>query len=229
MWPDCHRPGPGFYRASAPLRRDTFTVPDDAGARRGSAPRYLASWRSLPGAAWKETDACPLPASDRLRRPGPACPLLGRRAGLRARAAPDWSSPPGTTTTATSGCPRRTWVSGRTASPTRQGHGPRIWFQVVPDAKAVKNRLHLDIHASGGRTDPIETRRQRVDAEASRLRRPGRHHHRRHVPGRARPLRGRDDGPGGQRVRYQLTSPAAAAPHGGPAVTPAPASRCRTA
>src|SRR5437870_13908282 len=30
------------------------------------------------------------------------------------------------------------------------GHGPRIWFHVVPDAKVVKNRLHLDIHASGG-------------------------------------------------------------------------------
>ena len=50
-----------------------------------------------------------------------------------------------------------------------QGHGPAIWFQVVPETKAVKNRLHLDIHASGGRTVPIETRRQRVDAEASRL------------------------------------------------------------
>ncbi len=50
-----------------------------------------------------------------------------------------------------------------------QGHGPRIWFQVVPETKAAKNRLHLDIHASGGRTVPIETRRQRVDAEASRL------------------------------------------------------------
>lgn len=50
-----------------------------------------------------------------------------------------------------------------------QGHGPRIWFQVVPDTKAVKNRLHLDIHASGERTDPIKARRQRVDAEAKRL------------------------------------------------------------
>jgi hypothetical protein len=50
-----------------------------------------------------------------------------------------------------------------------QGHGRRIWFQVVSEAKAVKNRLHLDIHASGGRTVPIGTRRQRVDAETSRL------------------------------------------------------------
>jgi hypothetical protein len=50
-----------------------------------------------------------------------------------------------------------------------QGHGPHIWFQVVPETKAIKNRLHLDIHASGGRTNPIEVRKQRVDAEASRL------------------------------------------------------------
>jgi len=49
------------------------------------------------------------------------------------------------------------------------GHGPDIWFQVVPDVKAIKNRLHLDINASGGRANPIEVRRQRVDAEASRL------------------------------------------------------------
>ena len=50
-----------------------------------------------------------------------------------------------------------------------EGRGPRIWFQRVPDAKTVKNRLHLDIHASGGRGAPLEVRRQRVDTEASRL------------------------------------------------------------
>ena len=49
------------------------------------------------------------------------------------------------------------------------GGGPRIWFQVVPEPKNVKNRLHLDVHVSGGRAVPIETRRQRVDAEARRL------------------------------------------------------------
>jgi hypothetical protein len=49
------------------------------------------------------------------------------------------------------------------------GRGPNIWFQVVPEAKTVKNRLHIDIHASGERTDPIEVRRSRVDAEAERL------------------------------------------------------------
>jgi hypothetical protein len=50
------------------------------------------------------------------------------------------------------------------------GEGPRVWIQVVPDAKTTSNRLHLDIHASGGRDLPIETRKQRVDAEALRLR-----------------------------------------------------------
>jgi len=49
------------------------------------------------------------------------------------------------------------------------GRGPRIWFQVVPERKTVKNRLHLDISVGGGRAVPIETRRQRVDAEAARL------------------------------------------------------------
>jgi hypothetical protein len=50
-----------------------------------------------------------------------------------------------------------------------EGGGPRIWFQVVPESKTVKNRLHLDIHVGGGRAVPIATRRERVDAEARRL------------------------------------------------------------
>src|SRR5947209_1067847 len=55
-----------------------------------------------------------------------------------------------------------------------RGEGPRIWFYLVPDAKTVKNRLHLDVHASGGagptdRSVPLDERTQRVDAEARRL------------------------------------------------------------
>jgi hypothetical protein len=49
------------------------------------------------------------------------------------------------------------------------GHGPSIWFHVVSEFKTVKNRLHLDIHASGARADPIAMRKRRVDAEARRL------------------------------------------------------------
>ena len=55
------------------------------------------------------------------------------------------------------------------------GEGPRIWFRADEEAKVVKNRLHLDIHVSSGRTVldgrsvPLATRRERVDAEARRL------------------------------------------------------------
>ena len=49
------------------------------------------------------------------------------------------------------------------------GEGPRIWFQVVPERKSVKNRLHIDVNASGGRGSPLEVRRERVEAEAARL------------------------------------------------------------
>ena len=54
-----------------------------------------------------------------------------------------------------------------------RGQGPRIWFQVVPERKTGKNRWHIDIGVGGTREVPIETRRQRVDAEAARLARLG--------------------------------------------------------
>ena len=50
-----------------------------------------------------------------------------------------------------------------------EGAGPDIWFQVVPERKSIKNRLHIDLHASGGRDAPLETRRERVEAEVARL------------------------------------------------------------
>ncbi|GAA1888508.1 VOC family protein [Streptantibioticus ferralitis] len=50
-----------------------------------------------------------------------------------------------------------------------RGTGPRIWFQPVPEGKSVKNRLHLDIRASGGREVPLAIRKERIDAEVLRL------------------------------------------------------------
>jgi hypothetical protein len=47
--------------------------------------------------------------------------------------------------------------------------GPRVWFQEVPESKSVKNRIHFDLLVGGGRTVPIEQRRERVRTEASRL------------------------------------------------------------
>jgi len=49
------------------------------------------------------------------------------------------------------------------------GQGPRIWFQIVPEKKSIKNRIHIDVNASGGRDVSLETRRERVEAEAARL------------------------------------------------------------
>ena len=50
-----------------------------------------------------------------------------------------------------------------------EGRGPTIWFQVVPEGKTVKNRLHLDLFVGGGRTVPMQTRRERVDAKVATL------------------------------------------------------------
>jgi hypothetical protein len=48
------------------------------------------------------------------------------------------------------------------------GAGPSLWFQIVPEPKTVKNRLHLDLLVAG-RGTPIAERRRIVDAEVERL------------------------------------------------------------
>ena len=50
-----------------------------------------------------------------------------------------------------------------------EGRGPNIWFQGVPEAKVVKNRLHLDLKVSGGRSIPMVTRKERVDVKVAIL------------------------------------------------------------
>jgi hypothetical protein len=53
-----------------------------------------------------------------------------------------------------------------------KGVGPPIWFQPVPEAKSVKNRLHLDIHVGRdeeGVKSPYAERRKRVRAKADQL------------------------------------------------------------
>ena len=49
------------------------------------------------------------------------------------------------------------------------GDGPRIYFQRVPEPKAGKNRLHLDLNVGGGPDAPLVARRTRVDQAAQRL------------------------------------------------------------
>lgn len=47
------------------------------------------------------------------------------------------------------------------------GSGPRIFFQQVPEPKAGKNRVHLDLNVSAGRTG--DERLAALRAEAERL------------------------------------------------------------
>lgn len=49
------------------------------------------------------------------------------------------------------------------------GQGPRVWFQHVPEPKATKNRIHLDLKVGGGRDVPLAVRTQRVTATVDRL------------------------------------------------------------
>lgn len=67
------------------------------------------------------------------------------------------------------GLPEEYLVDGADRISDPDGRGPAVWFNVVEEPKQVKNRLHLDIHASGERADAFELRRERVDAEAVRL------------------------------------------------------------
>jgi hypothetical protein len=58
--------------------------------------------------------------------------------------------------------------SDRLHDPT--GAGPSIWFQVVPEPKAGKNRLHLDVYPTGrDRTLPWDRRTALVDARVGEL------------------------------------------------------------
>jgi catechol 2,3-dioxygenase-like lactoylglutathione lyase family enzyme len=47
------------------------------------------------------------------------------------------------------------------------GTGPRVFFQRVPEGKAAKNRLHLDVRAAPGAVG--EERMAALEAEADRL------------------------------------------------------------
>ena len=49
------------------------------------------------------------------------------------------------------------------------GDGPRLFFQRVPEPKTTKNRVHLDLHAGGGPSVPVEEQRTNVRAAVARL------------------------------------------------------------
>jgi hypothetical protein len=66
------------------------------------------------------------------------------------------------------GVPESEWNSAN-AVIDRDGNGPRIYFQRVPERKVVKNRVHLDLNVSGPPGVPLEERKVRVNREVERL------------------------------------------------------------
>ena len=50
-----------------------------------------------------------------------------------------------------------------------QADGITLLFVTVPDAKTVKNRVHVDLLAGGGPAVDLEVQRERVAAEVARL------------------------------------------------------------
>lgn len=55
----------------------------------------------------------------------------------------------------------------RSAIEDPDGHGPRLFFQQVPEDKVAKNRVHLDVRAAPGLTG--EARMAALEAECERL------------------------------------------------------------
>ncbi|HEX2221375.1 MAG TPA: VOC family protein [Candidatus Limnocylindria bacterium] len=70
------------------------------------------------------------------------------------------------------GIPESEWNSA-SAVVDPDGHGPRIYFQRVPEGKVVKNRVHLDLNVGAGQAAGLEEHQRRVDAEVERLQRLG--------------------------------------------------------
>ena len=66
------------------------------------------------------------------------------------------------------GIPESQWNS-RSAVVDPDAAGPRIFLQRVPESKTVKNRVHLDIRASGSPQTEGPERRARIDAKTDEL------------------------------------------------------------
>ncbi|WP_327713007.1 VOC family protein [Streptomyces sp. NBC_00464] len=64
--------------------------------------------------------------------------------------------------------PEEEWDDGAYLSDP-DGEGPALSFMKVPESKAGKNRLHLDVQAGGGREVPWEVRWPRVLEALGRL------------------------------------------------------------
>jgi len=66
------------------------------------------------------------------------------------------------------GVPKKEWNDvAYLADPA--GQGPTLSFLKVPEAKASKNRVHLDLKVGAGRHQPAKKRRSRIENAVGRL------------------------------------------------------------
>ena len=77
--------------------------------------------------------------------------------------APDWP-----TGLRAQGVPEDQWGAGFALDNDDETQ-PRIFLQRVPESKAAKNRVHLDLLAGGGAGVPLAEQQQRVAAAVQRL------------------------------------------------------------
>jgi hypothetical protein len=66
------------------------------------------------------------------------------------------------------GVPSEDWTKYAAVVPPPGVDGPRLYFQKVPEPKAAKNRVHLDLPVAARGTPP-EERRARLEQEIARL------------------------------------------------------------
>ena len=66
------------------------------------------------------------------------------------------------------GIPEENW-NDASAVEDPDGDGPRLFFQKVPEGKAAKNRMHMDLNVSGAQGTPLDERKTRILAEVARL------------------------------------------------------------
>ena len=99
------------------------------------------------------------------------------------------------------GIPQERWNDASAVDPDNRG--PRLYFQRVPEAKTTKNRVHLDLNASGAHGTPLAERRRRIDVEVGAAAGGGRDQA--GDAGGGRGVCGQHGRPRGQRVRRSVT------------------------
>src|SRR5262249_26083480 len=130
-------------------------APKPFGSSKTTWPSTAFASPDIPAPGYCQTDGSTMPARFQLVIDCQDPELLARFwAGARGYSLdpPPEGSGPGDHGRRDLGLPDRELGSGADSIIDPAGGGPRIWFHVMPDAKVVKNRLHLDIHVSGGRS-----------------------------------------------------------------------------